>query len=492
MMGIHQRQGELWAKAIDLGSRLPEDHLLRRLDRVLDLGFVREEVTSFYGQRGNVSIDPVVLMRLMLLLFLDNVRSERELMRMLPLRIDYLWFLGFGLEDVIPNHSVLSKARRRWGVEVFERLFGRVLEQCLEAGLVGEKKVHIDASLVRANASLSSVVKTLVDEEVKKLDGDEEASCSDVENIKPPRHKPVNTQFRSTTDPDSRVVRHDGGKAKPCFKNHRVIDDQAGVITAITTTHGVANDGNELMGLLQQHEERIGGAPEIAVADCCYGDTENLVALAQAGIRAHVGDLRSRLVNARSRGIFPAEQFSYDEQSDTFTCPAGQKLHRHHFVKRRGHWEYRTRRGTCDECPLRDQCTRDKSGRTLKRHQHQAMLDRARAESHSEEGKADRKRRQWFQERNFGEAAVMHGFKRARWRGLERQRIQDLLIAAIQNLKILARRCVQMRIRLMMTLMLCKKHVSMTGTKIFPSELPSPQRPLFLDSALPGQQPVFD
>ena len=88
MMGIHQRQGELWAKAIDLGSRLPEDHLLRRLDKVLDLSFVREEVASFYVQRGNVSIDPVVLMRLMLLLFLDNVRSERELMRMLPLRID--------------------------------------------------------------------------------------------------------------------------------------------------------------------------------------------------------------------------------------------------------------------------------------------------------------------------------------------------------------------------------------------------------------------
>ena len=164
MMGIHQRQEELWAKAIDLGSRIPEDHILRQLDKVLDLGFVREEVADCYGERGNVSIDPVVLVRLMLLLFIDNVRSERELMRVLPLRIDYLWFLGYGLDDSIPNHSVLSKARKRWGVAIFEKLFGRVLEQCLEAGLIGLEKVHIDSSLVRANASLSSVVKTIVGE----------------------------------------------------------------------------------------------------------------------------------------------------------------------------------------------------------------------------------------------------------------------------------------------------------------------------------------
>jgi transposase len=438
MMGIHQRQEELWTKAIDLGSRIPEDHILRQLEKVLDLGFVREEVADCYGERGNVSIDPVVLVRLMLLLFIDNVRSERELMRVLPLRIDYLWFLGYGLDDTIPNHSVLSKARKRWGVAIFEKLFGRVLEQCLKAGLVGLEKVHIDSSLVRANASLSSVVKTIVGEQMDKLD--EQPAGDDQDIVKAPRHKPVNTKFRSTTDPDSRVVRHDGGKAKPCFKNHRVVDDKAGVTTAITTTHGVANDGNELMDLLDQHEQRTGQKPDTAVADCCYGDTDNLVALAQAGIQAHVGDLRSRLVNARSRGIFPADRFSYDAESDTFKCPAGEQLYRHHFVKRRGHWEFRTKRGTCDGCPLREQCTRDKSGRTLKRHEHQELLDAARAESHSEAAREDRKRRQWFQERNFGEAAVMHGFKRARWRGLGRQSIQDLLIAAIQNLKILARR----------------------------------------------------
>lgn len=471
MMGIHQKQGELWAKAVDLGARIPDDHLLRKLDKVLKLDFVRREVAGLYGRRGNVSVDPVVLMRLMLLLFLDDVRSERELLRLLPLRIDYLWFLGYSLDDQVPDHSVLSKARKRWGAAVFERLFARVIEQCLAAGLVDAGKVHVDASLVRANASRNSVVKDIVAQQMGKLQSEEslaDEASDEPPQGRPPKHKPVNTTHRSTTDPESRVVRHDGGKPSPCYKNHRVVDDKAGVITAIKTTHGTANEGNELMGMLQQHQQRTGQRACIAVADSCYGDTANLVALAQAGISAHVADLRSRMVNARSAGIYAAEVFAYDGRSDTFACPAGQRLERHHFHQRRNHWEYRARRGVCAACPLRAQCTRDKSGRTLKRHAHQELLDRARHESHSAAARADRQRRQWFQERNFGEAAVMHGFKRARWRGLWRQSIQDLLIATLQNLKILVRRFFR-RLCQALWIILGKTHRAMIAKHCIPN-----------------------
>jgi len=133
MMGRQQTQHELWAPVPDLFARIPEDHLLRRLERVLDLSFVRAEVANCYGTNGNASVDPVVLMKMMLLLFLDDVPSERELMRIIPLRLDYLGFLGFGLQDEIPDHSVLSKARRRWGAEVFAQLFARSVEQCVAA-----------------------------------------------------------------------------------------------------------------------------------------------------------------------------------------------------------------------------------------------------------------------------------------------------------------------------------------------------------------------
>jgi transposase len=170
------------------------DHLLRKINKVLELGFVRREMTGFYGNNGNVSVDPVIIIKLMLLLFLDDVRSERELMRILPLRLDYLWFLGYGMEDEIPNHSVLSKARKRWGAEVFEGLFARSVEKCIEAGLVERSKLYIDASLVAPNASRNSVIEVVVRREVSKLEEKEENGRS------------VNRELRSSTDPHCTVV----------------------------------------------------------------------------------------------------------------------------------------------------------------------------------------------------------------------------------------------------------------------------------------------
>ena len=125
---------------VHLGRRIPKDHLLRKINRVLDLNFVPPKWLA-YGNNGNMSVDPVIIVKLMLLLFLDDVRSERELMRIVPLGLDYLWFLGYGLEDEVPNHSVLSKARKRWGAEVFEHLFVRSVQQCVEAGLVNGSKL---------------------------------------------------------------------------------------------------------------------------------------------------------------------------------------------------------------------------------------------------------------------------------------------------------------------------------------------------------------
>jgi len=133
-------------------------------------------------------------------------------------------------------------------------------------------------------------------------------------------------------------------------------------------------------------------------------------------------------------------RFAYQRETDCYKCPAGRTLSRHHFVPSRGYYEYRTKRGICERCRLRQLCTRDKNGRTLKRFAGQELLNKARKQSHSPAAHCDPKRRHWFQERNFGEAAVHHGFKRARWRGLWKQSIQDYFIAGIQNFRIMARR----------------------------------------------------
>jgi transposase len=152
MMGEREPQAPLWNYRVNLDKRVRRDHPLRRINEVLDLSFVRAQVGYTYGRRGNKSVPPEVILRLMLLLFLEDIKSKRELMRIIPERLDYLWFLGYGLDDEIPDHSVLSKARKRWGKEVFLSLFSRVVHQCVEAGLGAGHKIHVDASLVDANA----------------------------------------------------------------------------------------------------------------------------------------------------------------------------------------------------------------------------------------------------------------------------------------------------------------------------------------------------
>ena len=157
MMGESESQSPLWNYRVNLDKRVRSDHPLRRINGVLNLSFVRAQVAHAYGRRGNKSVPPEVIMRMMLLLFLEDIKTERELMRIIPERLDYLWFLSYGLDDEVPDHSVLSKARKRWGKEVFLALFSRVVQQCVEAGLVGGDKIHVDASLVDANGFFTNL-----------------------------------------------------------------------------------------------------------------------------------------------------------------------------------------------------------------------------------------------------------------------------------------------------------------------------------------------
>ena len=159
MMGEHQEQKNLFSYAVDLDKRIRNDHPLRLIKERVDFDWVREEVRELYGKNGNVSVDPVIIVKLLFLLYYDNIRSERELMKIIPERLDYLWFLGLNLDDEIADHSVLSKARSRWGKRLFEKLFVRTIELCMQAGLVRAETIHVDGSLVVADAARDSFLK---------------------------------------------------------------------------------------------------------------------------------------------------------------------------------------------------------------------------------------------------------------------------------------------------------------------------------------------
>jgi len=161
MMGRKDNvQEKLFCYNVSLNKRIRKSHPLRKVAELIDFDFIYNEVKDVYGQNGNVSVPPPVILKMMLLLVFYNVRSERELMDTIPERLDWLWFLGYTLDDEIPNHSVLSKARARWGVYAFKTFFERIVWQCVEAGLVEGSKLFIDASLIDADASNNSVVNT--------------------------------------------------------------------------------------------------------------------------------------------------------------------------------------------------------------------------------------------------------------------------------------------------------------------------------------------
>src|SRR6266436_1141293 len=181
MMGEQKSTPELFNYAVNLEKRVRRNHPLRPVKATIDFGFVREEVARCYGKKGNESVDPVVILKMMFLLFFDDIKSERELMEVIGERLDYLWFLDYGLEEKIPDHSVLSKARARWGKEVFESLFVRTVAQCVEAGLVDGKKLHVDSSLIDADAAKGSVIKG-PPELIAALKGAYQATASKLED----------------------------------------------------------------------------------------------------------------------------------------------------------------------------------------------------------------------------------------------------------------------------------------------------------------------
>jgi transposase len=436
MMG-HQPplQPKLFYHHVNLEQRVPQNHILRKVHEKIDFDFLYHEVRDTYGLKGNVSVPPPVILKMMLLLILYNVRSERELLGAIPLRLDWLYFLGYDIDDKIPHHSVLSKARARWGVGAFQSFFDRIVLQCVEAGLIDGTKIFLDSSLIDANASNSSVVDT---QSLKRyLSRGYRQLEKRLDDLQVPKTTPANSRYLSTTDPDASVTRHSSERSKLRYKTHRAVDHTHEIITATKITPGSVDDGEVLEEMIDTHKENTEKGVDTVVADSKYGTIDNYLICHDRGIKAHIPSLgRTHKGSGRKKGIFPKEAFTYHPDTDTFTCPAGHTLKRRHYYKNRHHYEYKAPSEICARCELRAHCTRAKDGRTLKRHARQEELDIMLQYATSREAKRDITTRQHLSERSFGHS-TRYGYKRARWRRLWRMEIQDFLIAAVQNITVL-------------------------------------------------------
>lgn len=440
----HQKplQPSLFYK-FSIEQRVAADHPLRIIAGLIDFDFIYEEVEEFYGTVGKPSIPPPVILKLMFLLAYESVPSERQLLSTLPLRLDWLWFLGMDLDSDIPDHSVLSKARTRWGTEAFRSFFQRVIHQANEAGLIDGRRIFCDGSLFDANASRKSVVTVGVvdlaamsDELEQKLDGDQQGD--DPADEEKPKEK-VRVLRRSTTDPDAAVVTKPGaGPARPRYKAHRAVDDQAGVITATEVTPGDSDEGQHLEDLINQHEFNTDSEVVFVVGDTQYGTTDNYLMCLDRAITPRISLLADRNeARQKKAGLFRRNAFEYLEQANAYRCPAGELLHPKQKREERDAVRYAPDADKCANCELRDRCTTS-AARSITRHVRQSEIELALADLRTKPARADLKRRHHFMERSFA-VAVRHGFKRCRWRELWRAEIHELLVATVQNVAVLVR-----------------------------------------------------
>ena len=386
MMGFQpDAQPKLFYQSFNLDGRIPANSILRKIRGRIDFDFIYKEVENHYGERGNVSVPPPVILKMMLLLILYNVRSEREFMNTLPMRLDWLWFLDYDLDSEIPNHSVLSKARNRWGVAAFQGFFERIVWQCVEAGLVDGSKLFMDSSLVQADASNNSVV-TINKEALKihlvrsfnELESRLEEKANPADDHEP-KSGSANRHHISTTDPDASVTRNGAGKPKLQYKTHRSVDAKAEVITATEVTPGEVNEAHLLSTLLAMHQDNTQTTAVTVVADTKYGTVDNYLACCDLGVSAHIPDLkRTQQERDNRRGIFAEEAFRYDPETNTYLCPSGHTLKKRNYNPKRDAFEYKCSIKVCRSCTLMTKCTTSKYGRSLKRHRRQDDLDKMR------------------------------------------------------------------------------------------------------------------
>ncbi len=426
-----------------LNERVPPDHPLRAIAAHVDFDFIYGEVEDLYGYEGKPSVPPPVILKLMFLLAYENVVSERRLMSSLPLRLDWLWFLGLDLDSRIPDHSVLSKARKRWGAAAFRRFFERIVGQAVTMGLIEGTRIFCDGSLFDANASKKSVVRMGV-VDLGEISDELERRIASEEGDAAAAEVPVAVERRSTTDPDAAVVtKPNAGAARPRYKAHRAIDDRCGIITATEATPGNVDEGHKLEELIDQHEKLTDSEVGVVTADTQYGTTENCLMCLDRAIVPQMPLLAER--SEGRDGHFTRHEFVYDQEANTYRCPQGKTLRPTQQRPDRNGVRYTAKAADCASCPLRARCTTGQA-RSITRHLRQGEIDAVLANLKRAPARRDLRRRKHFMERSFA-VAVRYGFKRCRWRGMQCAEIHELLVATVQNVVVLVRNATQARKR---------------------------------------------
>jgi transposase len=437
MMGHHDRSEALFYY-FRLEDQVPENHLLRLIDKHISFAFVRKKLKESYSETGRPSIDPELLLRILLIGYLYGITSERKLVEELRMHLAWRWFTGLGFDQEIPHHSTFSKNRhgRFQESNLFEELFAQIVRQCVEVGLVQGKYLSVDGTFVEANAAKQSRIPREQLAEAAQVNQTVRQYLVELEQQNPVE-EPVHEQDQvSTTDPDSTYATKGGTPARLGYYDNYLVDNPSCVIVGVQATAArMSQETVAAQDMLTRFAQWQGGAPESVAADTTYGNGEFLQWLADRGITPYMRTRDS--VHRKNSPFYGPERFTYQPESDRYICPAGQPLNYGGRSHRNRSYTYIGTRKRCGACSQRPQCT-SAAFRCLVIHQHEPARQRARDLANTPEfAQAQRQRKKV--EALFAELKNQIGLRRLRLRRLKFVREQFFLAAAAQNIKRLMR-----------------------------------------------------
>jgi transposase len=442
MMGrLKHDQGQLFY-SFCLADAVPDDHPVRGIAAVLDLTWVHSALAPYYSKIGRPSIDPVLMIRMLIIGYVFAIRSERALCREVLVNLAYRWFCGLSIEDKLPDHSAFSRARneRFRDSNIFRQVFERVVETCIAAGLVGGEGFAVDASLIAADANKQrsipgpewqkrrdpATASRAVKEYLATLDDTAFGAASE-----------ITPKFISPSDPAAQWTGAMRGPAFFAYADNYLIDVKFGVIVDVEASRAIRQaEVDAAKTMISRTEERFGLKPGRLAADSAYGSAATLNWIVnEKQIAPHIPVIdKSR----RNDGSLSREDFAFDADRNVYVCPQSKLLNTTGRVHDGETLLYRARTSDCGPCALKAKCCPKTPERKIPRSIHEAARDVARklvGTDSFEQSRRDRKRVEML----FAHLKRILKLGRLRIRGPRGAQDEFTLAAIAQNLRRLAK-----------------------------------------------------
>lgn len=444
---LHKRQEKQQAMELVIIDQLvPQDHLLRRIDRNVDFSFIRRLCEPLYCMdNGRPAIEPEVLFRMLFVGYLYGIRSERRLEEEINYNIAYKWFCGLGVTEKAPDATTLSVNRKRRFRDnsIPEQIFDEILRQAVEKGLVGGNILYTDSTHIKAKANkhkkqtitVERTPKAYMEELDAAIESDRGTLGKKPFEKKDDDDPPTRSIQQSRNDPQSGQLHKEGKPDGFHYSEHRTVDSKHNIVVNVRITPANVNDVDPVSQILDDIEKRLGKLPKYMGVDAGYHTAPTCHQIAGRGIQPVVGYRR----HTHSGAHYGKYRFRYDPVRNVYICPEKHAL-TWRTTNREGYREYWSDSGTCGSCPRRKDCFGESTARRLvTRHVWQDDLDRADTFTKTPDGKRIYAWRKETIERSFAEAKELHGLRCARMLGIRNMYEQSCLTAAVQNMKRIAK-----------------------------------------------------